>query len=264
MFLTYRQATQTAPVSTTTAAVPLTNIQVDGNWKSISDALPWTIFTGPATSHKTFTLPNATCTILTTNAAVTVGQGGTGATTFTANNVLLGNGTSALQVVAPSTSGNVLTSNGTTWQSTAPAASGATISDDTTTNRSQYLGMSTGTSGAWTAAYVASTKLYFNPSTGTLNSTIFNSLSDISQKTNIKIVTNAVDTVKKLEGVEFNWIETGLKSSGTIAQKLEEVLPHLVATQENGLKTVNYAGLSAYLIEAVKELSARIEELENK
>lgn len=53
-------------------------------------------------------------------------NGGTGAATLTANNVLLGNGTSALQVVAPSTSGNVLTSDGTTWASTAPAASGLT------------------------------------------------------------------------------------------------------------------------------------------
>jgi hypothetical protein len=53
---------------------------------------------------------------------LTVAQGGTGAATLTANNVLLGNGTSAPQVVAPSTTGNVLTSNGTTWTSAAPAA----------------------------------------------------------------------------------------------------------------------------------------------
>ena len=51
-----------------------------------------------------------------------VSNGGTGATTLTANNVLLGNGTSAVQVVAPGTSGNVLTSNGTTWTSSTPAA----------------------------------------------------------------------------------------------------------------------------------------------
>jgi hypothetical protein len=49
-----------------------------------------------------------------------VGNGGTGGTTFTANNVLLGNGTSAFQSVAPGTNGNVLTSNGTTWVSSAP------------------------------------------------------------------------------------------------------------------------------------------------
>jgi len=46
-----------------------------------------------------------------------VARGGTGAATLTANNVILGNGTSAVQFVAPSTSGNVLTSNGTTWTS---------------------------------------------------------------------------------------------------------------------------------------------------
>jgi hypothetical protein len=54
-----------------------------------------------------------------------VGNGGTGATTLTANNVILGNGTSAPLFVAPGTSGNVLTSNGTTWTSATPAASGA-------------------------------------------------------------------------------------------------------------------------------------------
>ena len=53
--------------------------------------------------------------------ALTVAQGGTGAATLTANNVLLGNGTSAPQFVAPSTNGNVLTSNGTTWTSAAPS-----------------------------------------------------------------------------------------------------------------------------------------------
>lgn len=49
-----------------------------------------------------------------------VADGGTGASTLAANAVLLGNGTSALQTVAPSTSGNVLTSNGTTWTSATP------------------------------------------------------------------------------------------------------------------------------------------------
>jgi len=51
-----------------------------------------------------------------------VADGGTGSSSLTANAVLLGNGTSTIQTVAPSTSGNVLTSNGTTWQSTAPAS----------------------------------------------------------------------------------------------------------------------------------------------
>lgn len=49
----------------------------------------------------------------------TVAQGGTGRTTLTANNVLLGNGTSSIDFVAPGTSGNVLQSDGTTWVSAA-------------------------------------------------------------------------------------------------------------------------------------------------
>jgi len=53
---------------------------------------------------------------------VPVAQGGTGLATLTANNVLLGNGTSAVQNVAPGASGNVLTSNGTTWESAASPA----------------------------------------------------------------------------------------------------------------------------------------------
>ena len=62
-------------------------------------------------------------TSLTTNVTGTlpVANGGTSLATLTANNVLLGNGTSAPTFVAPSTSGNLLTSNGTTWTSSTPA-----------------------------------------------------------------------------------------------------------------------------------------------
>jgi hypothetical protein len=58
---------------------------------------------------------------------LSVGQGGTGATTLASNNVLLGNGTSAVQAVAPGTTGNVLTSNGTTWTSAAANAGAMTL-----------------------------------------------------------------------------------------------------------------------------------------
>lgn len=92
---------------------------------------------GPTTA-RIYTFPDAACTILTTNAAVTVAQGGTGLATLTANNVILGNGTSNVQFVAPGTSGNVLTSNGTTWTSaaisTTPNVSQSTPADPTSTS----------------------------------------------------------------------------------------------------------------------------------
>lgn len=82
---------------------------------------------GPTTSEKTFTLPNASATILTDNAAVTVAQGGTGIATTTAYGVLLGGttATGAFQNAGAGTSGYVLTSNGAgvapTWAAVSPA-----------------------------------------------------------------------------------------------------------------------------------------------
>jgi hypothetical protein len=141
---------------------------------------------------------------------------------------------------------------------------GANITNDTSTNTTQYLGMSRSTTGLWTDAYTASTKLYFNPQSGALSSTTFNSLSDITFKENIKTISNATDAIKKLDGVEFDWKESGKHSYGVIAQKLEEILPELVETNEEGIKTVNYAGLTGFLINAIKEMDTRIKELENK
>lgn len=71
-----------------------------------------------------------------TAGTLAVSGGGTGSTSLAANAVLLGNGTSPLQTVAPSTSGNVLTSNGTTWVSSA-APSGA-VSYPQNTQSSAY------------------------------------------------------------------------------------------------------------------------------
>lgn len=68
-------------------------------------------FTGPASTLKTFTLPNASATILTSNAAVTVAQGGTGATTLTGT--LFGNGTSAVTATALGGDVTLYGSNGT-------------------------------------------------------------------------------------------------------------------------------------------------------
>jgi hypothetical protein len=102
-----------------------------------------------------------------------------------------------------------------------------------------------------------------NVFSGDITAANFNSSSDQNLKRNIKPIENATDTLKQLEGVYFEWIKTEKPSYGVIAQKLEEVLPELVVTQD-GVKSVNYLGLVAFLINAVKELDSRVQELESK
>lgn len=97
-----------------------TNLYTGGTVTSVSGGGGGTGLTltgGPITGSGTLTL----------GGTLLVGSGGTGAGSFTANAVLLGNGTNAFQVVAPGTNGNVLTSNGTTWVSQAPAAGGGSV-----------------------------------------------------------------------------------------------------------------------------------------
>ena len=101
----------------------MSKVSIEGN---ASGTGTLTIAAPNTNSNYTLTLPTNSGTIITGSGGVTgVAQGGTGADTLTANNVILGNGTSAVQFVAPGTSGNVLTSNGTTWASS-PSSAGLT------------------------------------------------------------------------------------------------------------------------------------------
>lgn len=141
---------------------------------------------------------------------------------------------------------------------------GGSVTNDTSTNSDYYPLWSTVDNGTLSSLYVSNTKLYFNPSTGTLNATTFNSLSDINQKKDIVRIVDATSSLKKIEGVEFKWKENDKKSAGVIAQQLETILPNLVDTNRDGTKSVNYSGLIAYLIETIKELESRIETIERK
>ena len=75
--------------------------------------------------------------------------------------------------------------------------------------------------------------------------------------------------VRHLRGVSFEWRENAPDGHtgadlGVIAQEVEEVFPELVHMSPDGYKTVNYLGLIAPLIEALKELDARVDALESK
>lgn len=94
---------------------------------------------------------------------------------------------------------------------------------------------------------------------GIVTATDFNSASDINLKENISTIENPLDKVIKLEGVNFQWKESGKKSLGVIAQEVEKVLPELVSGEET--KTVNYNGIIGLLIECVKKQQEEINEL---
>ena len=81
---------------------------------SIASTNPGGTVTG-VTATSPLASTGGTAPVISLSGTVGVANGGTGATTLTSNNVLLGNGTSAVQFVAPGASGNILTSNGTTW-----------------------------------------------------------------------------------------------------------------------------------------------------
>ena len=86
--------------------------------------------------------------------------------------------------------------------------------------------------------------------------------SDKRLKRNIETITNAVDTVSKLRGV--NYEKDGRNSTGVIAQEVEEVLPQVVHTAPDGMKSVAYGNIVGILIEAIKEQQKEIEELKKK
>ena len=98
--------------------------------------------------------------------------------------------------------------------------------------------------------------------TGTVNET-----SDIALKENIQPLSNSLVNLKQLNGYSYKFKDTeevtGAKSLGLTAQEVEKVYPDLVEGEE-GEKTLQYSGLIAPLLEAVKELSTKIDTLETK
>ncbi len=90
----------------------------------------------------------------------------------------------------------------------------------------------------------------------------FDSQSDARLKKNIRTVDNALNKLREINGVEFTWKASGERTIGVIAQQVEELFPELVRGDE--ILSVNYNGLIGVLIESVKELKLRVEELEEK
>ena len=133
-------------------------------------------------------------------------------------------------------------------------------------------GITAGTIAASKAVIVDSNKDitgYRNlTSTGTITAaTNVTVSSDIRLKSNIETIDNALDKVKTMRGVYFDKHDTENKRSvGVIAQEMQEIIPEAVVTDntEDKYLSVAYGNLVGVLIEAVKELSDKVEKLEDK
>ena len=173
--------------------------------------------------------------------------------------------------ISGGTSNQFLTSDGTTcsWQTvTVPTV--PTLVSSFTNDRGYYSSgnnVSFGT-GAFGGAVAITGAL-----TVTGDITAFYT-SDARLKTDIVEISDALEKVKSLQGVTFSWNEIGAslfddgitvpdREAGVIAQEVEAVLPEVVTTRDNGYLAVRYEKIVPLLIEAIKELSAQIEELKS-
>jgi hypothetical protein len=194
-------------------------------------------------------------------------------TTLTANNFIATSTANLGNVgnvrITGGTANYVLSTDGTgnlNWvaQSGGGGGGGATITDNTSANTTYYPVYATANSGSFTTAGITTTKLQFVPSTGQLTVQDLNMLSDATLKENAELITDPFSILSQIFGMGFNWKDSGKKSYGVLAQMLEKVLPELVSTNAQGVKTVNYIPIIAFLVEAVKQQQADIDQLKQK
>ena len=184
-----------------------------------------------------------------------------GSSSFTANSTAIVVADPLTANGSTGTAGHVLFSNGSSGSPYWSSPTGATVTDDTVTNGSRYILFANQTSGSISSSFVSSTNLIFNPSTGTLTSTVVTASSDERLKTNIETIPNPLESLSKLRGVSFKRIDTGMEDYGVIAQEIESVMPHAVHENVDGFKSVSYNSIIGFLIEAIKDQQKQIDSI---
>jgi hypothetical protein len=165
------------------------------------------------------------------------------ATDGSANQVLSTNGSAVLSFASP---GPAVTAN----------------NSDATTN---YIYFGTTVTGTASAVRVATTTrpLAYQPSTGTLSSTLFNETSSITLKENLVPIEGALDKILALQAYMYDR-KDGSRSNepGLIAEEVNEIIPEVVGKNLQGQpESIAYQRLVAYLIESVKKLKQDIDSL---
>ena len=266
--LLYRTSTTpTTPSATSAKSAPLTNLEVDGNFKSVDNDLGTKVSTGNITQTVAGTKTFSNAVILTTagtlvthavraDREISSGGGLTGGGNLTGNRTI-----SLIDIAAGSATVGTVAYNGNT-SAAGKFHGGAT--DPTATTRLNYDGLlratriQADTIGVGTSAPSTSGNMAV---LGTISAVDFNSTSDARLKTNVTEI-SGLELLQDIRPVQFNWKDTDKKSYGVIAQEIEEILPELVYTDENGVKGVSYIPLIALLIGAVKTLDQRVKQLE--
>ena len=251
---------QTTPASGTNKGAPLTNAEVDTNFNNLDtskveksgDTLTGTlIFKAGTTTVAPFKLQSGTN--LTSPAA--------GAVEFDGTNLYFTPSGTRNTVHMNSTGYFVATVTGTSNQisvsGSGSANAGVTLStpqDIATTSSVTFGNINVGTATGATGGQVRAQ-----------GDVIAFSSSDERLKDDVAVISDALAKVLALRGVTFTWNEhaVGLegKDTGVIAQDVEKVLPEVVTTREDGFKAVRYDKMMGLLIEAVKELNAKVESL---
>ena len=242
----------------------------------VAGSIPGTLITGTVSSA------SSASTATSVSQSLTFSSGGAGDAATSTYNGGTARTISYNSIGAPSTTGaNASGSWGINITGSSASCSGnaATVTNGVyTTNIGSTVPSPTGTgaSGTWSinitgsagsasSATTASTANALNAANSytvaSLTAGTLNATSDQNYKTNIQTIKDATSLVKVLNGVRFNWRDTGLPSAGLIAQDVQVFLPELV-TKENEKLALNYNGLVGVLVQAIKELSARVEYLE--
>lgn len=146
------------------------------------------------------------------------------------------------------------------------AAAGAALQDETASASTFYPVVTTSTSGFLTSARVSTTKLSFQPSTGSLSATLFNETSSLALKENLEPIDNALEMITKLQAYTYNRKDGSMKDEpGLIAEYVNAVIPNVVQKDKDGNPvSIAYQRLTAYLIESIKQLKLEIDSLKDR
>jgi|TARA_R110000822_G_scaffold22656_9_gene70765 hypothetical protein len=178
-----------------------------------------------------------------------------------------------LTLTADTTSGLLINASGSTITIDASSVGGFSV--DNNSNNRIVTATGTGGNAEENATFDGSTLAITGAITATGNisaegNVIAAASSDLRLKENLQKIDNALEKVSRLNGYTFTWNEKADKifssknDVGVVAQEVEEVLPEIVIDRVDGYKAVYYEKLVPLLIESIKELKERIEELEKR